>query len=329
MLTSSKPIVAVCAVRTGCGKSQTTRYVAEVLKNQGKKIAVVRHPMPYGDLVKQAVQRFETLEDLKKHDCTIEEIEEYEPHINAGNIVYAGVDYWKILRRAELEADVVLWDGGNNDTSFFFPDLYITVADPLRPGHELTYYPGEDNVRLSDVIVINKENEAKRRGLGRNIGDVVRNIQNINPHTKIVHANSELTVDMDDPRNLKGKKVLVVEDGPTLTHGNMAYGAGVAAAEMFGAELVDPRPYVTGEIKETFRKYPNIGTLLPAMGYSEQQLKDMEDTINSTECDMVIIGTPIDLARYIKIDKPAVRIGYELEETGNKRLSEIIPAVIK
>ena len=311
MIKSNKPVVAVCAVRTGCGKSQTTRRVAEILQELGKKVVAIRHPMPYGDLTKQINQRFAKLSDLDKHDCTIEEREEYEPHIRAGVIIYAGIDYENIIRDAEKEADVILWDGGNNDMPFYKPDLLITVVDPHRPGHELSYYPGQNNLIMADVIVINKIDSADADG----ISEVRANINSQNPDAVVIDAASPLTV--DKPQLIKGKKVLVIEDGPTLTHGEMAYGAGVVAAEKFGAaELVDPRPYTVRSISETFEKYPDIGILLPAMGYGDSQVKDLETTINKTKCDVVIIATPIDLSRILKINKPTVRVSYHLQEIG-------------
>ena len=319
MLKSTKPVIAVCAVRTGCGKSQTTRRVVEILQSMGKKVVAVRHPMPYGDLEKQRCQRFATIEDLKKEKCTIEEMEEYEPHIAKGVIVYAGVDYEDILREAEKEADVVVWDGGNNDMSFYKPDLLITVVDPHRPGHELSYYPGEVNLRAADIVVINKVDTADYY----NIEEVRENIRMANPDAIIVDAASPIQV--DDPSVIRGKKVLVVEDGPTLTHGEMTYGAGTVAAEKFGAEdMVDPRPYAVGKITETFEKYPEIGILLPAMGYSDQQVKDLETTINATDCDSVVIGTPIDLRRVVDIKKPNTRVYYDLQEIGKPTLDELI-----
>ncbi len=319
---SSKPVVSVCAIRTGCGKSQTTRRVADILIGRGKKVVAVRHPMPYGDLVKQRVQRFATLADLDLHDCTIEEREEYEPHIENGVIVYAGVDYEAILREAEKEADVVLWDGGNNDFTFYKPDIYITVLDPHRPGHELKYYPSEVNLRAADVLIVNKIDSAE----AANVEAVIKTARQINPGATIIKANSKLTV--EDPSVIKDKKVLVVEDGPTLTHGEMKYGAGVVAAQRSGAsELVDPRPYVVGTISETFKKYPNIGTLLPAMGYGDQQVKDLEATINATDCDSVVIGTPIDLRRVCSIEKPSTRVMYELQEIGDTNLEDVLSKI--
>ncbi len=319
MLKSSKPVVAICAVRTGCGKSQTTRKVAQILKAKGKKLVVVRHPMPYGDLAAQRCQRFATYDDLEKHKCTIEEREEYEPHLEMGSIVYAGVDYREILNQAQAEADIVIWDGGNNDTPFFKPNLFITVADPLRPGHELGYYPGEINVRLADVVVINKETTA----MFEDIEEVRTNIVKVNKDALIIDGASPLFI--EQPEVIRGKRVLAVEDGPTLTHGEMQFGAAVVAAEKFGAaELVDPRPYLKGSLKNTFETYPEIGTLLPAMGYGDQQIKDLEATINSTDCDAVIIGTPIDLRKLIKINKPAVRVTYELQEIGKPDLDSVL-----
>ena len=316
---STKPVISICAVRTGAGKSQTTRKVAELLRASGKKVAAIRHPMPYGDLVAQAVQRFATVDDLKKHDCTIEEMEEYEPHVTAGNIIYAGVDYEAIVREAEKEADVILWDGGNNDFMFYKADLAITVADPHRAGHELTYYPGEVNVRMADVVVINKVDTADRAG----VETVLANVRSVNPNAEIVLGASPLTV--DDPKAIKGKRVLVVEDGPTLTHGEMKYGAGTMAAQLHGAaSYIDPRPFAVGEIKATFEKYPNIGVLLPAMGYSDQQLKDLETTINTSGAELVVIGTPIDLRRIVNIKLPAVRVGYDLQEIGHPTLADIL-----
>jgi len=319
MIESKVPVVAVCAVRTGCGKSQTTRRVAEILKNKGKKVVVIRHPMPYGDLVKQSVQRFETLEDLEKHQCTIEEMEEYEPHIVRGSVVYAGVDYGAILNAAEKEADVILWDGGNNDVPFYKPDVHIVVADPLRPGHEVSYYPGETNLRMADYVIINKVMEAGFEDI-----EIVRqNTKLVNPSAVIIDAASPITI--EKPEIIQGKKVLVVEDGPTLTHGEMTFGAGVVAAERYGAEeIVDPRPYLKGKLIETFDIYPEIGELLPAMGYGNEQLKDLEATINATDCDSVIIGTPIDLRRIIKITKPSVRVYYDLQEIGKITLDDAL-----
>jgi predicted GTPase len=316
---STKPVVAICAVRTGCGKSQTTRRVAAILQEMGLKVAAIRHPMPYGDLVKQRVQRFATYADLDKHECTIEEREEYEPHLDNGVIVFAGVDYEAILREAEKEVDVVLWDGGNNDFSFYKPDLQITVADPLRPGHEIAYYPGEVNVRLADVVVINKVDTANPEDIIK----VRENVHNINPDAIIIEGASPIYV--DDPESIRGKRVLVVEDGPTLTHGGMKIGAGWVAARRFGAaEIVDPRPFAVGEILATYEKYPNTGTILPAMGYGDQQIRDLEKTIENADVDMVIIGTPIDLTRVMKINRPSQRVRYELEEIGKPDLEDIL-----
>jgi len=319
MVKSSKPVISVLAVRTGCGKSQTSRKIVKLLTDAGKKVVAIRHPMPYGDLVKQKVQRFATLDDLKKHDCTIEEIEEYEPHIALGGIIYAGVDYEAILREAEKEADVILWDGGNNDTSFYHADVTFTVADPHRPGHELYYYPGNTSLRLADAVVINKIDTAD----GEDILEVMHNVKNVNPHAIIIEAASPLFV--DNPEVIRDKKVLVVEDGPTLTHGEMQFGAGTVAAEKLGAsEIIDPRPYTVKSITATYEKYPNIGILLPAMGYGEQQMKDLEETINKVECDSVVIGTPIDLGRILKINKPSTRVKYELQEIGQNTIETVL-----
>jgi len=321
MVKSTKPVVAVCAIRTGCGKSQTTRRVAEVLQKLGKKVVAVRHPMPYGNLTKQIVQRFASLRDLTRHDCTIEEREEYEPHIASGVTVYAGVDYEKILRQAEKEADIVLWDGGNNDMPFYKPDMHITVVDPHRPGHEYSYYPGQNNLLMADVIVINKIDSASPD----NVDKVRESIWKYNANATVIDATSPIEV--DKPELIKGKRVLVVEDGPTLTHGEMKYGAGALAARKFGAaEMVDPRPYTVQSITATYNKYPSIGTLLPAMGYGDKQVKDLETTINRTVCDLVIIATPIDLKRIIKIDKPSVRVSYSLQEVGLPNLETVLTA---
>jgi predicted GTPase len=316
---STKPVIAVCAVRTGSGKSQTSRAIVQLLMKKGLKVVAIRHPMPYGDLVKQKVQRFATVEDLKKHECTIEEMEEYEPHVVRGNVIYAGVDYEAILREAEKEADVILWDGGNNDFSFYKTDLMITVADPLRAGNEVSYYPGEACLRMADVIVINKIDSATPD----EVQTVRDNIERVNPKAIVIDAASPITV--DKPELIKGKRCLVVEDGPTLTHGRMKIGAGVVAARKFGAkELVDPRPFVVGKLAETFRLYPGIGTLLPAMGYGEEQVRDLEKTIDKTDCDTVVIATPIDLNRIIKIKKPTVKVGYDLEEIGSPNLTQVL-----
>ena len=321
---STKPVISVCAVRTGCGKSQTSRKVIEVLMEMGLKVVAVRHPMPYGNLVEQKVQRFATVDDLKKHKCTIEEMEEYEPHVVRGNVIYAGVDYEAILREAEKEADVVIWDGGNNDFSFYVPDLMITVVDPHRPGNELSYYPGEVTLRVADVVVINKMDSASPE----NIQTVRENIEKVNPTAVVIDAASPLTV--HHPELIKGKRVLVVEDGPTLTHGEMKLGAGTVAARKYGArEMVDPRPFVVGKLAETFKTYPNIGTLLPAMGYGEQQIADLEKTINKTDCDTVVIATPIDLQRIVKINKPSTKVDYDLEEIGRPKLSDVLGDFVK
>ncbi len=324
MIESTKPLISICATRTGCGKSQTTRRVAKLLIDAGKKVAAIRHPMPYGDLARQAVQRFASLEDLEKHECTIEEMEEYEPHIVSGVIIYAGVDYEAILREAEKEADVILWDGGNNDLPFYKPDLAITVVDPHRPGHELEYYPGFANLLLADVVVINKIDTADLEG----IEEVRENIAAFNPDAMVIDAASPLTV--SDPSLIRGKKVLCIEDGPTLTHGGMKYGAGVMAALKFGAtDLVDPRPWATGKIARTFERYPEVGQLLPAMGYGKEQIRDLEKTVAKVECDSVVIGTPIDLGRIIKIPQPSVRVTYELAEIGKPDLTDALAEYLK
>jgi predicted GTPase len=327
MIKSSKPVISVGAVRTGCGKSQTSRRIIEILMAKGLKIVAIRHPMPYGDLVAQRVQRYAELSDLEKHKCTIEEMEEYEPHIVRGNVIYAGVDYEAILREAENDpdgCDVIVWDGGNNDFPFYVPDLHVTVVDPHRPGHELRYYPGEITLRTADVVVINKIDSADLAG----IETVRKNITAVNPSAVVIDAVS--AIDIDDPSVVKGKKVLAVEDGPTLTHGGMKIGAGAVAAQKFGAAgLVDPRPYTVGRLSETFEIYPEIGTILPAMGYGEQQLEDLEATINNTECDAVVIGTPIDLGRIIKIDKPSTRVYYNLQEIGRPNLTEVLEDFIE
>lgn len=326
MLKSKKPVISVCAVRTGTGKSQTSRKIIELLMKHDLKVVVIRHPMPYGDLTAQRVQRFAAVEDLNTHECTIEEREEYEPHVERGNIVYAGVDYEAILRAAENDpagCDVILWDGGNNDYSFYEADLAITVLDPHRPGHELRYYPGEVSLRNSHVAIINKIDSAD----AASIQIVTDNIKQVNPDAIIMKAESSIIV--DNPDLIKGKRVLVVEDGPTLTHGEMSIGAGTVAAERLGAkELVDPRPYIVGGLTETFRKHQHIGNLLPAMGYSEQQLTDLEKTINETDCDTVVIGTPIDLSRLIHINKPCTRVHYNLDEVGSPNLEETLQSFI-
>ena len=316
---STKPVVSVCAVRTGAGKSQTTRRVSIILREMGFKVAAIRHPMPYGNLVRQEVQRFADYDDLDEHECTIEEREEYEPHIDNGVIVYAGVDYEKILRQAEQEVDIVLWDGGNNDLPFFVPDLQIVVADPHRPGHETTYYPGETNVRMADVFVLNKVDTADPE----KVIELRESLRELNPNAIQIEGASPLFV--DDPDAIRGKRVLVIEDGPTLTHGEMAYGAGYVAARRFGArEIVDPRPFSVKSIAATFEKYPKTGPILPAMGYGEKQTKELEETINKADVDMVIIGTPIDLSRVIKINKPFQRVRYELQEIGQPTLTDVL-----
>ncbi len=321
---SKKPVVSVCAVRTGSGKSQTTRRVSLILRNLGYKVAVIRHPMPYGDLVKQKVQRFATYADLDLHDCTIEEREEYEPHLDNGMIVYAGVDYEAILRQAEEEVDIILWDGGNNDFPFYKTDLQIVVVDPHRPGHEVRYHPGETNVQLADVFVINKVDTADPD----DVIAVRERIRSLNPRAVIIEGASPLFV--DDPQAIKGKRVLVIEDGPTLTHGEMSYGAGWVAARRFGAaEIIDPRPYAVGSILETYQKYPNTGKVLPAMGYGEAMTRDLETTINHSDADLVISATPIDLTRVIKIEKPLQRVRYELQEIGQPTLRDLLEAKFK
>ncbi|MDJ0756454.1 MAG: cyclic 2,3-diphosphoglycerate synthase [Ardenticatenaceae bacterium] len=320
-LKSRKPVVSVCAVRTGAGKSQTTRHVARILRQMGYTVAAIRHPMPYGNLVAQAVQRFADYDDLDEYECTIEEREEYEPHIDNGIIVYAGVDYERILRQAEEEVDVILWDGGNNDLPFYVPDLNIVVADPHRPGHESTYYPGETNARQADILLLNKVDTAAPE----NILAVRASLHALNPEAIMVEAASPLFV--DDPAAIRGKRVLVVEDGPTLTHGEMAYGAGWVAARRFGAaEIVDPRPFAVGSIKDTYTKYPTTGAVLPAMGYGADQVAELEQTIAAADVDLVVIGTPIDLSRVLKIDKPSQRVRYELQEIGRPTLTELLKA---
>ncbi|MBT3231843.1 MAG: GTPase [Calditrichaeota bacterium] len=319
MVKSTKPLIAITAIRTGCGKSQTTRRVAELLTEAGKKVAVIRHPMPYGDLVKQRVQRFGSLDDLKKHDCTIEEMEEYEPHIVRGNLVFAGVDYEAIVRAAEQEADVVLWDGGNNDFSFYKPDYTIVVVDPLRPGHELNYYPGEVNLRMADCVVINKIDSADPDDLD----EVRHNIREVNPNATVIDAASPVAVDNADL--LRGKTALIVEDGPTLTHGEMEFGAGVVAANKFGVkDIVDPRPWLRGKLLDTFETYPYIGSILPAMGYGAEQMADLERTIDAVDAEVVVIGTPIDLRRVINIKKDTVRVSYDLQEIGKPDMKDAL-----
>lgn len=313
MIKSTKPVISICAVRTGCGKSQTTRFVAEILKKMGKKVVAIRHPMPYGDLASQKVQRFASYDDLNLHKCTIEEREEYEPHIDQGTIVYAGVDYEAILRSAETEADVILWDGGNNDLPFYNSDLKIVVADPHRPGHEENYYPGEANLRMADVVVINKMDSADPE----NITILKNNIKRLAPNAIVIEADSEITLENGLENEIKDKNVLVVEDGPTLTHGEMKYGAGMVAAKKFGVKsVIDPRPWTVGKITETYKKYPGIGTLLPAMGYGDEQVKDLEETMNKVECEAIISGTPIDIKRIVNVNKPIYRVHYGLKERG-------------
>jgi predicted GTPase len=319
MIESTKPVVSVCAVRTGCGKSQTSRMVGDLLWDLGKKVVAIRHPMPYGNLVAQKVQRFASIQDLHDHKCTIEEMEEYEPYVTQGRVIYAGVDYEAIVREAEKEADIILWDGGNNDTPFYKPDLEIVVVDPHRPGHEISYFPGQVNFLRAQLLVINKMDSASKE----NIEKLEKNIRKYVPTAAVIKANSALK--LDHPEWVKGKRVLVIEDGPTLTHGEMKYGAGIVAAKNFkAAEIVDPRPYTVGTITETFRKYPKIGTLLPAMGYSDEQINDLQETINKTDCDAVIIATPVDLTRFIKINKPTVRVTYELEQIEGPDLKTLL-----
>ncbi|MGH2753124.1 MAG: cyclic 2,3-diphosphoglycerate synthase [Actinomycetota bacterium] len=319
-LPATKPVVAVCAVRTGSGKSQTTRAVAEIVKDAGKQVAVIRHPMPYGDLAKQRVQRFATYEDLNLHECTIEEREEYEPHLAQGSLVYAGVDYGAILEQAQAEADVILWDGGNNDLPFYVPDVHITVADPLRVGHELSYHPGEANLRMADIVVINKIDSAEPG----DIETLKDTIAAVNADATIIEARSPVTIEEDV--SLQGRKVLVVEDGPTLTHGEMSYGAGVVAARAAGATLVDPRPWATGSINDVYDKYPHIGKLLPAMGYSVEQRADLAGTINASDAEIVLVATPIDLRKILALDKPAVRAAYRLDVTSTPSLADELKA---
>ncbi|MDD5502746.1 MAG: cyclic 2,3-diphosphoglycerate synthase [Candidatus Thermoplasmatota archaeon] len=321
MVKSTKPVIAVCAIRTGCGKSQTSRRIFKLLRDMGYKVASVRHPMPYGDLVKQAVQRFASYADLDKHECTIEEREEYEPYIDMGGVVFAGVDYEKILREAEKEADIVIWDGGNNDFPFFRPDLHVTVVDPHRAGHEVAYYPGEVNARMASVIVVNKEDTAKKEDIEK----VKRNIKEINPNATIMDANSPLTLEPNKPELAKGKKALVIEDGPTVTHGEMKFGAGYVMAKNLGCKIIDPRPYAVGSIIATFQKYNHLSDVLPAMGYGKKQMKELEETINKSECDVVISGTPIDLNRIVKVNKPMLHVRYELDETSKPDF----PAILK
>ena len=319
MIESSKPIISVCAIRTGCGKSQTTRKIAKILKEKGKKVAVIRHPMPYGDLSKQVCQRFATYGDMKDHNCTIEEMEEYEPHIKEGIIVYAGVDYEQIIREAEKEADIILWDGGNNDTPFYKSNMELVVVDPHRAGHEIKYYPGEVNFRRADVIVINKVDSAKPEG----VEEIMENIGKFNPEAKIIKADSAVKIPDD---NHKPKKILVIEDGPTLTHGDMSFGAGMIAAKNYfpEAEIIQPEQFAVGSMKEVYKKYSHLKDVLPAMGYFEDQIKELEQTVNNSDADLVLIATPIDLKKLIKIDKPSVRVFYELEEISDLNLNELL-----
>ncbi|HDJ51531.1 MAG TPA: GTPase [Thermoprotei archaeon] len=324
MLRSSKPVISICAVRTGCGKSQTTRRVVDILRKYGLKVVVVRHPMPYGNLVEQRVQRFASFEDLDKYKCTIEEREEYEPHLRRGVVVYAGVDYEAILREAEKEADVIVWDGGNNDFPFFKPDLHIVVTDPHRAGHEVSYYPGSTNLRMADVVVINKEETAHPE----NIEKVRENIIRVNPKAIIIDAASPIFV--ENGEIIRGKKVLVIEDGPTVTHGEMPYGAGYVAARKYGAaEIIDPRPYAVRSIRKTFEEYPHLRNVLPAMGYYGDQIKDLEETINNTPADVVVSATPVDITRLVKVNKPIVRVYYELQEIGTPTLEDVITEFLK
>ncbi len=319
MLPSKAKVIAVCAVRTGCGKSQTTRYISHTLREMGLKVVAIRHPMPYGDLSRQRVERLATYEDLDTHKCTIEEREEYEAHIDEGIVVFAGVDYGEILKEAEKEADVIIWDGGNNDLPFIKPDLWITLADPLRPGHELSYYPGETNFRMADIIVLNKANTAG----AESVRQVKAAARKANPDAEVILASSEVSV--DDPDAIRGKRVLIVEDGPTLTHGGMPFGAGQVAADRFGAaEVVDPMDYAVGSIKECYRKYPNIGRLVPAMGYYPDQIQELEETVQNVDADLVLVATPIDLARIIKVDKPAMRVRYALEDMSEPTLAQLV-----
>jgi len=324
MIKSEKPVVSVCAVRTGSGKSQTSRRVSKILIESGKKVVVIRHPMPYGDLVKQRCQRFENYDDLDRYECTFEEREEYEPHIESKIVVYAGVDYEEILRKAEKEAEIILWDGGNNDFPFYFPDLHIVVADPHRPGHELLYHPGETNLRMADVVVINKIDTAA----ADKIINVQENIKSVNPKAKVVFAESPISIDR--PELIRNKRALVIEDGPTLTHGEMSFGAGFIAAQRAEAsEIIDPRPYAVGSIKDIYKKYTHLEKILPAMGYSDEQIKELEQTIINSPCEVVVVGTPINLLKLIKIDKPAVRVKYELKDVGTPNLKQIIKQFLK
>jgi len=324
MIKSEKPVVSVCAVRTGSGKSQTSRRVSKILIELGKKVVVIRHPMPYGDLVKQRCQRFENYDDLDRYECTFEEREEYEPHIERGIVVFAGVDYGEILKRAEKEAEIILWDGGNNDFPFYFPDLHIVVADPHRPGHELLYHPGETNLRMADVVVINKIDTAA----SDKIINVQENIKSVNPKAKVVFAESPISINR--PELIRNKRALVIEDGPTLTHGEMSFGAGFIAAQRAEAsEIIDPRPYAVGSIKDIYKKYTHLEKILPAMGYGDEQIKELEKTINNSPCEVVVVGTPINLLKLIKINKPAVRVKYELKDVGTPNLKQIIKQFLK
>jgi predicted GTPase len=324
MLKAEVPVISVCAVRTGSGKSQTSRQIAKILKAKGLKVVVVRHPMPYGDLNKQILQRFASQRDLDNCECTIEEREEYEPHVDSGIVVYAGVDYEKILEEAQKEAEIIVWDGGNNDLPFLKPDLHIVVADPHRAGHELLYFPSEVNLRLANVVIVNKVDTADPA----NVEQVKKNVKSVNSNALILDAASPITV--DKPELIKGKRVLVIEDGPTVTHGNMTYGAASIAAEKFGAkELVDPKPYAVGSIRETFARYPHLGAVLPAVGYGENQIAELEKTVNATPCDVVLIGTPIDLRRVIKVNKPTVRVKYDLQVLGPVCLEEVLDDFLK
>jgi predicted GTPase len=319
MLKSARPVVAVSAVRTGVGKSPTSRRVAELLRKKGKSVAVVRHPMPYGDLSAQRCQRFETVADMDRQHCTIEEMEEYEPHIQMGHVVYAGVDYMDILRRAEKDSDVILWDGGNNDTPFYKPDLHIVLVDPHRPGHEIRYYPGETNLRMADLILVSKSGTAKQEG----IDEVTRSARNFNPKAKVVRADMELSV--QDESSIRGKRVLVIEDGPTVTHGEMAYGAAHVSARRLGAaEIVDPRPYAVGSLRETFAKYSHLVDVLPAMGYGEKQVADLQATVDAVPCDLVLVGTPLDLGRLIRTSKPMIRVQYRLDQAATDVLDGVL-----
>ncbi len=319
MLKSRKPVIAVCAVRTGAGKSPTTRRVADILRKKKKKVVIIRHPMPYGDLRKQIVQRFASHKDLIKHKTTIEEREDYEPHIEKGFVVYAGVDYERVLTKAEKEADVIIWDGGNNDLPFVKPNLHIVIADPHRAGHELTYHPGETNLRMADVVVISKVSDSNKR----DVDIVVANTKKVNPNAKIIKANLELFV--DNPKLIKGKKVLCVEDGPTLTHGGMSFGAAFKAAKKFGAkEIINPKRYSVGSIREIYKEFPHLEKVLPAMGYGKRQMKELEQTINNAKCDVVVIGTPTDIRRYMKLKKPAIRVTYETREIGKPNLEDVL-----